>query len=80
MNVILPEPVGYLQGYPVLELGVEAAVLVLKQRVQGAPRSQLHDQHLVDWTRTCSQQAHQARVVQAAQHCQLLEAKREATQ
>lgn len=68
--VSAPESVGHLQGDFVLQLSVEAAVLVLKQRVQRAPGSQLH--HQDRRRRAGCQQAYQAGVTEAAQHHQLL--------
>ena len=67
----VPESVGHLQGNPVLQLPVQAAVLVLKEGVQRASESQLHHQDLRG--AAGPQQSHQAGVVEAAQHRQLLE-------
>lgn len=42
----LPESISHVQGDPVLELSVEAAVLMFKKGVQGAAQSQLHHKDL----------------------------------
>lgn len=67
----LPESIGHVQGDPVLELPVEAAVLMLEERVQWASHSQLHNQDLWSWA-SC-QQTNQAGVTETTQHRQLLE-------
>lgn len=62
----LPEPICHLQGNPVLELLVEANVLVFEKGIQRAAQSQLHHQHLR--SRAGCQQAHQAGVTEATQN------------
>lgn len=63
---ILPEPISHLQGNPVLELLVEANVLVFEKGIQRAAQSQLHHQDLR--SRAGCQQGHQAGVTEAAQN------------
>lgn len=64
----LPQAICHLQGNPVLELVVQAAFLVLKERVQRAQWGQFHDQHVAG-EHPGGQQSHQTGVVQATQYC-----------
>lgn len=64
----VPQAICHLQGDPVLELVVQAAVLVLKECVQRAQRGQFHDKH-VTREHPGSQQTHQTGVVQTTQYC-----------
>lgn len=64
-----------MQGDPVLQLPVQAAILVIKEGVQRASVSELH--HQDRRSGAGSQQAHQAGVSETTQDCQFLEKKQQ---
>lgn len=64
-----------MQGDPVLQLPVQAAILMVKEGVQRASVSELH--HQDRRSGAGGQQAHQAGVSETTQDCQFLEKKQQ---